>query len=104
MTRRSDKAVIDTLLSTADCAQRKGVTEQAIRAAIQRGALPATKIGRTFIITEADCDAYQPVMDIRDRAKKKVKEVEPDKPKRGRGRPRKNPDMGPVISEASEGE
>lgn len=50
----------EKLLSSGECAERKGVSRQAINAAIKRGSLPAVKIGPNYAIRESDCDAYDP--------------------------------------------
>lgn len=81
----------DKLLSTGECAFLLGVSRQAITAAIARGEIPATKAGRNYVVKESDCMTYQPKIDPVERGrlggpKPKVTE---EKPKRGRGRPRK---------------
>ena len=42
------------------------------------------RIGKTFIVKAADCDAYQPAMTQAEKGRRNAK------PKRGPGRPRKN--------------
>ena len=50
----------EKLISTEECARRKGVTRQAITAAVIRGDIPATKVGRTYVVKEEDCEAFTP--------------------------------------------
>lgn len=58
------------LLSTEDGAQIKGVTVQAIVAAIRRGAIPATKVGRDYVIRSEDLEGYQPTRTQAERARR----------------------------------
>lgn len=58
------------LLSITECADRHGVRRTTIHAAIQRGALPATKVGHTWVIAEADCTAYRPLRDPHEKGKR----------------------------------
>lgn len=41
-------------LTTAQAAARAGITVRGVRKAIERGALPACKVGRDWLITEVD--------------------------------------------------
>lgn len=81
----------EKLLSTGQCAERKGVTRQAINAAIKRGDLLAVKIGPNYAITEAACDAYEPAMELEERSRRRWEGHEKPQPSgRGPGRPRKD--------------
>jgi hypothetical protein len=60
MSERKNEPMEGTLLSTVECAELKGVTPQAIVAAIKRGALIARKVGPTYVIRSEDCAAYVP--------------------------------------------
>lgn len=51
------------LLSVSECARRHGVARSTIHAAIRRGALPARRVGRVWVINEEDCDAFRPLSD-----------------------------------------
>jgi excisionase family DNA binding protein len=55
------------LLSTTECARQHGVTRATIHAAIKRRALPALRVGRSWVITQEACAGYQPVCDPRAR-------------------------------------
>jgi hypothetical protein len=48
---------------------KRRVRRTTILAAIQRGALPATKVGHTWVIAEHDCAAYSPLRDPREKGK-----------------------------------
>ena len=76
------------LITTGECALRRGVSRQAVAAAIKRGALPARKIGRDYLIRVEDCEAYRPAMTPADKGRRNAK------PKRGPGRPRTHPPQG----------
>lgn len=66
-----EKKIMDsTLLSTVDCAARKGVTRQAIFLAIQRGDLPAMRIGGIYLIKPEDCENYDPAITFADRGRR----------------------------------
>ena len=58
----------EELFTTGECAKRRGVTTQAIDAAIRRGAIPARKVGPYRLIKASDCDAYDPAMTMKERA------------------------------------
>ena len=60
MSERDRNSEDTTLITTVECAARKGVTRQSIHDAIKRGALPAMRIGRDYLVKVADCEAYQP--------------------------------------------
>lgn len=53
------------LLTVTQCARRHSVSRAAIHAAIRRGALAAQRVGHVWVVSEADCDAYQPIKDAR---------------------------------------
>lgn len=46
------------LLTTTQAAQRAGVSDRTIRRAITAGHLPATRVGRAYLVSRADIDAY----------------------------------------------
>lgn len=48
------------LLSAAEAAARLGVTSRRVLALIELRRLPAEKIGRDWVIREADVDAFAP--------------------------------------------
>lgn len=62
------KKAEEDLLTTGECAKRRGVTTQAIDAAIRRGAIPARKVGPYRLIKASDCDAYDPAMTMKERS------------------------------------
>jgi excisionase family DNA binding protein len=81
------------LLSTSECAERKGVSRIAIYKAIKRGDLAAIPSGRSFKVKQEVCDKWEPVNSstagkrgAASRWEGHEKEV---KPKRPRGRPKK---------------
>jgi excisionase family DNA binding protein len=45
-------------MTTTDCARLARCTRKAIQAAIQRGKLPASKVGRDWQIERADFDTW----------------------------------------------
>lgn len=61
------------LLTTHDVAIRMGVTASRVRQIVAEGLLRATKVGRDLVIEEPDFETYM------------------KGPKRGPGRPRRNP-------------
>jgi predicted DNA-binding transcriptional regulator AlpA len=90
MARKKEEPMESVLLSTSQCAERKGVSPQAIWAAIQRGDLPAIKLGRFHFVNVSDLEAYTPVLDATERGRlrhAKNANEEPQPVKRGRGRP-----------------
>ena len=52
--------MIAMLLSTKDAAARLGISDRAVRKHIASGALPATLIGRSHVIDEADLAKFKP--------------------------------------------
>jgi DNA binding domain, excisionase family len=48
-----------TKLTVTEMAEMKGVNTSAIRHAIRRGQLPACKVGKTWLISRADAEAWQ---------------------------------------------
>jgi excisionase family DNA binding protein len=82
------------LLSTKECGERKGVTAMTVLNAINRGDLAFIRQGRSFKIKEEVCDKWEPV-DFSTAGKRGAQKrweghtVE-EKPKRPRGRPKKN--------------
>jgi excisionase family DNA binding protein len=46
------------LLTPGQCANRRGVSRQAIAEAIKADRIKSTRVGRHYVITEKDCDAY----------------------------------------------
>ena len=51
---------MEKILSTGEVAEKKGVSPQAVLAAINRGDLKATRAGRFYVVTEEDCETWQP--------------------------------------------
>lgn len=43
-----------------EVAERVGVSRVAVLMAVKEGRIPATRVGRMWLISEADADAYQP--------------------------------------------
>lgn len=70
MELRKDGAMQGNLLSTQECADRKGVSRQAILNAINRKTLPAQKMGRDWFIKEEDCNSYTPAHSFADRGRR----------------------------------
>lgn len=64
--------MMETYISTEECASKKGVTRQAVVAAIKRGHLPALRIGGRYAIKPSDCEKYDPVIDYAERGKLKA--------------------------------
>lgn len=48
------------LLSTGEVATLKGVTRQAVHLAIRDGRLKAQQAGRYWVVTEKDCEEWEP--------------------------------------------
>jgi len=48
-----------TKLTVTEMAAAKGVNTSAIRHAIRRGQLPAVKVGKTWLISKMDAEAWQ---------------------------------------------
>lgn len=71
----------EELLSTTECAELKGVKRQTVIAAIERGALKARRIGKSYVIKRQDCDAYEPQMNVADRGRTGAKKRWGEKPK-----------------------
>lgn len=67
------------LISTAECAKRKGVSQAAVSGAIKRGDIPAQTIGRTYAMEESACDAWEPDRGQAARAKKRWEKSESEK-------------------------
>lgn len=83
MAKEKESNVVGSLLSVSECAERKGVKRQTIHAAIQRGALPAQLVGKYYVIRPEDCEAYQPIIERKDRARRKPQPGEQDTPGQG---------------------
>jgi excisionase family DNA binding protein len=49
------------MLTAAEAAERKGVTKQAVYAAIKEGRLPARRFGKSHILLRRDVDAWHVV-------------------------------------------
>jgi excisionase family DNA binding protein len=85
----------EKLLSVPECALRKGVSRTTIYRAVANGSIPSVKVGRAYAIAEGACDAFEltPPQEKGRRAMRTrwVGHEKPaeDKPKRPRGRPRK---------------
>ena len=47
-----------TLLSTAQVADRLGVTRRDVQALIKKGKIPAQQVGRAYVVEEADLATY----------------------------------------------
>ena len=62
---------VSTMLTTTEAAARLGVTPEAVRKAIKRGHMTATKHGRDWLVSEEEVERYA------------------DKPRNKGGRPRK---------------
>lgn len=45
-------------MSAKDCAVRRGVSKWTIVRALAKGAIRGKKIGKVWVLTEKDCDAY----------------------------------------------
>lgn len=50
--------VTDTVLTTVEAAKRMGLSENTIRAYIERGLIKAKKLGPIWLVTAAECDRY----------------------------------------------
>jgi excisionase family DNA binding protein len=50
----------EDLISSGECAKLRGISRQAISKAIERGDLPAQRVGRYFVIKKCDCESYAP--------------------------------------------
>lgn len=46
-------------ISAADCARRRGVSKWTIVRALMRGTIPGKKVGKVWITTVKDCEAYE---------------------------------------------
>jgi excisionase family DNA binding protein len=64
------------LISTMECAKKKGIARQSVLHAIKRGDLPAIQVGRGYAIEEEDCEAYEPALEPQERAKRRWKKAE----------------------------
>ena len=71
------QAMESTLISTGECAERKGITRQAVFEAIKRGDIPAIRIGRNFAIKSEDCDAFTPAFTQADKGRKNAGKPRP---------------------------
>lgn len=89
---------MDKLLTVAECAERHQISETAIYDAINRGDIQFIPVGSGYVITEGACLAYQAKKDPAERGRMGAlkrwgnKEPTEQKPKRPRGRPKKNQD------------
>ena len=93
----------EKLLSTGECAALLGLSRQAVTNAVRRGEIKAVRTGRTYVVTQAACEAYRPMKDLSEQGRYAVSarwagHEKPEKPKRGRGRPRKNAPTGEAGS------
>ena len=58
------------LLTVTQCAAHHEVSRTAIHSAIREGRLAARKAGNIWLVTEADCQSYQPLRTAAERAKR----------------------------------
>lgn len=61
----------EKLISVTECAKKKGISRQSVNHAISRGALPAEKVGNSYVIKKEDCEAYEPAREPVDRANRR---------------------------------
>lgn len=54
------KLATGDLLTVPEVAALKGVTRTAVMYAIQDGRVPAVRVGRNWVVTRADAEAYAP--------------------------------------------
>ena len=71
------------LISTTECARRKGVTRQTVSHAIKNGRLKGEQVGRGYVIQEEDCEAWQPDTGQQERARKRWADEEGQPPQDG---------------------
>ncbi len=57
-------------MTVTEAAETRGVTRQAILALIDRGTLPATRVGNQWIIRRRDLSAFKPQSGGRPKTKK----------------------------------
>jgi hypothetical protein len=75
-------------------AEQKGMTRAGVHKAIQRGDIPAERVGHGWVIPEAALEAFQPASPqdkgFAGAGARWSNHVKEEKPKRPRGRPRKS--------------
>jgi len=65
--------VSERLYSIPEAAEVKGVSRTAIALAVKEGRIPATRVGRAWVIRESDLEGYTPNKNKRRKLRRRVR-------------------------------